>query len=76
MGGEKQGKGTQENCSAVSLTVSGFMIMGLVPKLSLVSYLAWSIFGLTWDSSWWCVYLSAKMESREKDSGRLAEDTD
>ena len=56
-------------------SVSGF-IMGLVSRLSLVSYLAWPIFGLTEDSSWGYAYLSAKIESREKDSGRLAEDMD
>ena len=34
-GGEQEGKGTQENCSA---TVSGFMLMGLVSGLSLASH--------------------------------------
>ena len=29
-GGEQQGKGTQENCSAMWLAVLGFMVMGLV----------------------------------------------
>ena len=29
-GGEQQGKGTQENSSAMWLAVSGFMVMGLV----------------------------------------------
>ena len=29
-GGEQEGKGTQENCSAMWLAVSGFMVMGLV----------------------------------------------
>ena len=28
-GGEQQGKGSQENCSAMWLPVSGFMVMGL-----------------------------------------------
>ena len=37
-GGEQQGKGTQENCSATCLTVSGFIVMGLVSQLSLVSH--------------------------------------
>ena len=37
-GGEQQGKGTQENCSAMWLTVSGFMVMGLVPGFSLVNH--------------------------------------
>ena len=36
--GEQQGKGTQENCSATCLTVSGFITMGLVSQLSLVSH--------------------------------------
>ena len=30
----EQGKGTQENYSATGLTVSGFMVMGLVSGLS------------------------------------------
>ena len=34
-GGEQQGKGTQENCSATWLTVLGFMVMGLGSMLSL-----------------------------------------
>ena len=33
--GEQRGKGTQENCSATWLAVSGFMVMGLVSGLSL-----------------------------------------
>ena len=37
-GGDQQGKGTQENCSAVWLPVSGFMVMGLVFGLSLASH--------------------------------------
>ena len=37
-GGEQQGKGTQENCSATWLTVSDFMVMGLVSGLSLVNH--------------------------------------
>ena len=36
-GGEQQGKGTQENCSAWCLPVSGFMVMGLVSRLSLAN---------------------------------------
>ena len=36
-GGEQEGKGTQENYSAMWLTVSGFMVMGLVSGLSLVN---------------------------------------
>ena len=37
LGWEQQGKGTQENCSATWLTVSGFMVMALVSWLSLAS---------------------------------------
>ena len=35
-GGEQEGKGTQ-NCSATWLAVSGFMVMGLVSRLSLAN---------------------------------------
>ena len=35
--GEQQGKGTQENCSAMWLTVSGFTVMGLISRLSLAN---------------------------------------
>ena len=28
LSGEQQGKGTQENCSAVRLTVPGFVVLG------------------------------------------------
>ena len=34
LGGEWQDKGTQENCTAMGLTVSGFMVIGLVSGLS------------------------------------------
>ena len=37
-GTEQQGKGTQENCSATWLTVSGFMVMGLISRLSLANH--------------------------------------
>ena len=37
-GGEQQGKGTQEKCSATWLTVLGFMMMGLVSRLSLTNH--------------------------------------
>ena len=37
-GGEQEGKGTQENCCATWLTVSGFMVMGLVSGLSLANH--------------------------------------
>ena len=70
-GGEQQSKGTQENCSAMWLAVSGFMVMGLVSGLPLANHLAWPIFGLTRGPSWWRVLLSAKMDSSVKDSERL-----
>ena len=37
-GGEQEGKETQKNCFATRLTVSGFMVMGLVAGLSLASH--------------------------------------
>ena len=37
-GGEQQGKGTQENCSAAWLALLGFMLMGLVSGLSLANH--------------------------------------
>ena len=33
-GGEQEGKGSQENCSATWLTISGLMVIGLVSRLS------------------------------------------
>ena len=71
LGREQQRKGTEENCSAVWLTVSGFMVMGLVSGLSLANRLAWPIFGLTFGPFWRCAHLSAKVDSSAKDSGRL-----
>ena len=38
LGGEQEGKGTQEDSSAVRLEVSGFMVMGLVSGFFLASY--------------------------------------
>ena len=38
LGREQQGKGTQEDCSAMWLAVSGFMLMGLVSGWSLVNH--------------------------------------
>ena len=38
LGGELEGKGIQENCSALWLAVSGFMVIGLVSGLSLASH--------------------------------------
>ena len=37
MDGEEEGNGTEENCSAVWLAVSGFMVMGLVSRFSLTN---------------------------------------
>ena len=37
-GGEQEGKGSQENCSAMWLAVSGFMVMGLVSGWSLTNH--------------------------------------
>ena len=37
-GGEQEGKGTQENYSASWLTVSDFMVMGLVSRWSLANH--------------------------------------
>ena len=37
-GGEQEGQGTQENCSATWLEVSGFMVMGWVSGLFLVNH--------------------------------------
>lgn len=62
-GREQWGKGIQENCSAMWLAVSGFMVIGLVLGCS------WPV-TLTHGPSWWCTHHSAKMGSRE-DSGSL-----
>ena len=45
--------------------------MRLVSRSSLANHLAWPIFGLTQDPSSWRAHLSAKVDSSEKDSGRL-----
>ena len=37
-GKEQKAKGTQENCFATWLEVSGFMVMGSVPRLSLANH--------------------------------------
>ena len=39
-GGEQQGKGSQENCSATWLAVSGCIVMGLALGLSLANHSA------------------------------------
>ena len=61
LGGEQEGKGTQENCSVTWLAVSGFMVMGLVSRLSLANH--------SDSESFLVVPCSAKMDAREKDSG-------
>ena len=58
-----KGNGTQENCSAAWLAVSGFMVMGLVSKFSLANH-------LTQGPSWWHTHCSAEMDASKKDSGR------
>ena len=64
-GGEQEGKGTQENCSAKWLSVLGFMVMGLVSRLSLANH--------SDSESFPVVPCSAKMDAREKDSGRWSD---
>ena len=54
---------TQEDCSAVWLAVSGFMVMRLVSRWLLASRSNSSL-------SWWCTYPSAKMDAGERDSGK------
>ena len=61
-GGEQQGKGTQENCSATWLAVSGFTVIGLVSGLSpanhsdprsfLVAWASLSQDGFQWEGFW------------------------
>ena len=59
-------KEPQENYSALWLELSGFMVMGLVSGLSLANH-------LDSEFKWWCTPCSAKMDAREKDSGRRLE---
>ena len=63
-GGEQKDKEPQENCSASWLSVSGFMVMELVSRLSLASHSDSS-------PSWWPSHCSAKMDASEKYSGNL-----
>ena len=71
-GGEHQGKGTQENCSAAwrGLPFHGDEVSFLGP-LWPVSLLV-PVFVLTQGPSQWYVYLSANMGSSMRVSGRLA----
>ena len=63
LSGEQQGKGTQEDSSAVLLAVSGFIVIRLVSRFFLANH---SDSG----SVWWHAHWSAKMDSSE-DSGKL-----
>ena len=62
-GTEQQGKGTQENCSAAWLAVSGFMVMGLVSGLSLAHHSNSESFLVA-------QHRPAKMDASERDSGK------
>ena len=61
-GREQEDKGTQENCSATGLTVSDFMVMGLVSGWSLANH-SNSVFPGG-------ARISAKMDASERDSGK------
>ena len=65
-GGEQEGQGTRENCSVTWLAVSGFMVTGLVSGLSLASHSNSESFLVVQPCS-------AKMDAREKDSGRWSD---
>ena len=58
-----KGNGTQENCSAAWLAVSGFMVMGLVSGWSLANHSNSQSFLVAHASS-------AKMGASERDSGK------
>lgn len=45
--------------------------MQLVSGLSLANHFIQPTLGLAQDPSWWCMHLSAKMDSSTKDSRRL-----
>ena len=57
------GKGTQENCSAAWLEVSGFMVMGLVSRWSLANHSNSESFLVAH-------HRSAKMDASVRDSGK------
>ena len=66
LGGEQQGQGTQKDGSATWLPVLGFLVMGLVSKLSPVNHSDWSLRqdgfqrGGFWEDVWTgisCVFL-------------------
>ena len=61
------GRGTPVESSSVTwLAVSGSMVVGLVSGSSLANHLIQS-------PSWRCTPCSAKMDAREKDSGRWSD---
>ena len=60
----QEGERNRENCSATWLTVSGFMVIGLVSSLSLASH---SELG----SFLGHVHHSAELDSSEEDPGKL-----
>lgn len=73
------GKGAWEGSSRVReprrtalqvVAVSGWFY-GLASRLSLISRLAWPIFGLAPGPSCWHMHLSAKIDPSTKDPGRL-----
>ena len=61
--------GTQGNCSATWLAVSGFKLMGLISAGSLASSLPRLIPELTQGLIRWLVWLSVETDSSAKDSG-------
>ena len=62
-GGEQQGKGTQENCSASWLAVLGSMVMGLVS--------GWSLANHSNSESFLVVHASlSQMDASKRDSGK------
>ena len=63
LGREQEGGGTQEDCSAMWLAVSGIMVMGLVSRWSLANILIQSL-------SWWRTHCSGKMDASKRDSGK------
>ena len=52
------GQGTQEICSATWLSALGFIVTGLVSRLSLANHLAQS-------TSWWHTHYSTKMNANK-----------
>ena len=64
-GREQQGKGTQENCSAMRLS---FMGMGSISRLSLARHLARPVLSLAQSPSWRHMHLLAKRDSSAQGS--------